>query len=210
LVSGGKMEKNRSISPKPTQEKAKSLVIASEPRFSSLPKPSMTENACPWPAEAIDRLVKRYERPLLAYANRMLGGDWQGAQDAVQETFLRLCREDREKIESRVAAWLFSVVRSRVIDMQRTNHATPMDASQVIVADPGPDGAQVASDAEDKIHLNQLVGNLSPRQQEVLRLRMQAGLSYREIAEVTGLTIGNVGFHLHQAVRNLRDSLAVN
>ena len=70
----------------------------------------MTENACPWPAEAIDRLVKRYERPLLAYANRMLGGDWQGAQDAVQETFLRLCREDREKIESRVAAWLFSVV----------------------------------------------------------------------------------------------------
>ena len=35
----------------------------------------------------------------------------------------------------------------------------------------------------------------------------QAGLSYREIAQVTGLTIGNVGFHLHEAVRNLRDSL---
>ncbi len=170
----------------------------------------MPLNASEWPAEAIDRLVDRYERPLLAYANRMLGGDWQGAQDAVQETFLRLCREDRKKVESRVAAWLFSVCRSRVIDMQRTNHATPIDSSQVSVADPGPGAEQVASDAEDKIHLNQLVGNLSPRQQEVLRLRMQAGLSYREIAEVTGLTIGNVGFHLHEAVRNLRDSLAVS
>jgi RNA polymerase sigma-70 factor (ECF subfamily) len=169
----------------------------------------MTEPASEWPADAIDRLVDRYERPLLAYARRMLGGDWQGAQDAVQETFLRLCREDPSKIESRVAAWLFSVCRSRVIDMQRTNHATPVDASRVTLPDSAPDAEQVASDAEDKVHLDRLVEKLSPRQQEVLRLRLQAGLSYREIAEVTGLTVGNVGFHLHAAVRNLRNSLAV-
>ena len=171
----------------------------------------MTEDVTSaWPAEAVTALVDRYERPLLAYASRMLGGDWQGAQDAVQETFLRLCRENREKIESRVAAWLFSVCRSRVIDMQRTNHATPIDASQVSVADPTPDASEVACEAAEKVHLDQLVDKLSPRQQEVLRLRLQAGLSYREIAEVTGLTIGNVGFHLHQAVRTLRDSLAIS
>jgi RNA polymerase sigma-70 factor (ECF subfamily) len=171
----------------------------------------MTETAASlWPAGAIDRLVDRYERPLLAYACRMLGGDWQGAQDAVQETFLRLCREDYSKIESRVAAWLFSVCRSRVIDMQRTNHATPLDASQVTLPDTAPNAEQVASDAEDKVHLDRLVEKLSPRQQEVLRLRLQAGLSYREIAEVTGLTVGNVGFHLHEAVRNLRNSMAVS
>ncbi len=69
---------------------------------------------------------------------------------------------------------------------------------------------QVACEAEEKVHLDRLVDKLSPRQQEVLRLRLQAGLSYREIAEVTGLTVGNVGFHLHQAVRNLRDSLAIS
>lgn len=160
----------------------------------------------PWPNDIIDR----YERPLLAYANRMLGGDWQGAQDAVQETFLRLCREDREKIESRVAAWLFSVCRSRVIDMQRTNRATPMDTSTVSVADPAPDASAVASDAEDKVQLAQVVNELSPRQQEVVRLRMQAGLSYREIAEVTGMTVSNVGFHLHEAVKNLRNTLATS
>ncbi len=170
---------------------------------------SMSESVSRWSSDSIGQLVDRYERPLLAYASRMLAGDWQGAQDAVQETFLRLCREDPAKIESRVAAWLFSVCRSRVIDMQRTNHWTPIDASQVSLADPGPDAAEVASDAEDKAMLGELVENLSPRQQEVLRLRLQAGLSYREIAEVTGLTIGNVGFHLHEAIKNLRDTLAV-
>ncbi len=157
-----------------------------------------------WPAE----IVERFERPLLAYAGRMLGGDWQGAQDAVQETFLRLCRADRDQIESRIAAWLFSVCRSRVIDMQRTKRATPIESAAEILPDRSPPVSQAMCDEEDKHHLAELVGALSPRQQEVLRLRMQAGLSYREIADVTGLTVGNVGFHLHEAIRNLRKTLA--
>lgn len=170
----------------------------------------MSPTPTAWSAEAIERLVHQYERPLLAYANKMLGGDWQGAQDAVQETFLRLCRADRDKIESRVAPWLYSVCRSRVIDMQRTNRSTPVDTSDVQVADPTPDASQAISANEEHEQLAVMVDQLSPRQQEVLRLRMQAGLSYREIAEVTGLTSSNVGFHLHAAVRKLRDSLAVS
>jgi RNA polymerase sigma-70 factor (ECF subfamily) len=170
----------------------------------------MTEHACRWPPGQIDEMVDRYQRPLLAYAARMLHGDWQEAQDAVQETFLRLCREDPAKVESRVAAWLFSVCRSRVIDMQRTSHAAPLDASQMPIADPSPDVSAVASEAEDRIHLSELMDRLSPRQQEVLRLRMTAGLSYREIAEVTGMSVNNVGFHLHQAVRSLRTSLSAH
>ncbi len=163
-----------------------------------------------WPADVITELVERYERPLLAYAGKMLGGDWQAAQDAVQETFLRLCREDRQKIESRIAPWLFSVCRTRVIDMQRTKHSTPVDTSEVVLSDPTPDAADVIINAEEESIVARMVNRLSPRQQEVLRLRMQADLSYREIADVTGLSVSNVGFHLHQAVRNLRDSLAVS
>ena len=139
----------------------------------------MSPTPTAWSAEAIERLVQQYERPLLAYANKMLGGDWQGAQDAVQETFLRLCRADRDKIESRVAPWLYSVCRSRVIDMQRTNHSTPVDTSDMHVADTTPDASQAISANEEHEQLAVMVDQLSPRQQEVLRLRMQAGLSYR-------------------------------
>ena len=88
--------------------------------------------------------------------------------------------------------------------MQRTNHSTAIDASKVSVPDPNPDAAEVASDAEEQTVLSRMVDRLSPRQQEVLRLRMQAGLSYREIAEVTGLSVSNVGFHLHQALNSKR------
>ena len=168
----------------------------------------MTDADRKWPTSDLSALVDRYERPLLAYASRMLGGDWQGAQDAVQETFLRLCREDPSKIESRVAAWLFTVCRSRVIDMQRVKRPLPIDASVQTMPDHGPDASQVASEAEEKVHLQELLDDLTPRQQEVIRLRMQAGLSYKEIASVTGMTVSNVGFHLHEAVKSLHLQLA--
>lgn len=165
-----------------------------------------------WSQDELSQLISHYERQLLAYACRMLGGDWQAAQDAVQETFLRLCREKRSKIQSRVQPWLFAVCRSRVIDMQRTQHSYPIDAAEITVVDPHPDAPSAAIEEEqssdNQNRLAMLVDRLSDRQQEVLRLRMQAGLSYREIAEVTGLTVSNVGFHLHAAVRSLKDAVA--
>jgi len=155
----------------------------------------------------IEAMVDRYERPLLAYACRLFGGDHAKSQDAVQETFLRLCREDRAHIESRVAAWLFSVCRSRVIDMQRAQGYAMNSIDHDPVADPSPDASKIAESAEQSSKLSTLVQSLTPRQQEVIRLRLQADLSYREIAEITGMTVSNVGFHLHAAVRSLRDSM---
>jgi len=163
-----------------------------------------------WCDQRVTDVVDRYQRPLLAYATRMLHGDAMAAQDAVQETFLRMCREDHAKIASRLAAWLFSVCRTRVIDMQRTKQPRAVDAAEMAIPDPHPDAESIASDAEQADRLNRQIDQLSARQQEVLRLRMQAGLSYREIAAVTGLTVGNVGFHLHEAVRNLRQALTAN
>ncbi len=155
----------------------------------------------------IEAMVDRYERPLLAYACRLLSGDATLAQDAVQETFLRLCREDRSAIESRVAAWLFAVCRTRVIDIRRASGKNMKPLEDVPVMDRAPGPVAVAEGAEQHTQLTALVDALTPRQQEVIRLRLQAGLSYREIAEITGLTITNVGFHLHAAVRALREAM---
>src|SRR5690606_6003812 len=92
-----------------------------------------------WLAESFDR----YERPLLAYACRMLGADFSAAQDVVQETFMRLCREDPDKIGGRLAAWLFTVCRSRVIDMKRHRGVLPTSEHAAAVADDSPDPAAV-------------------------------------------------------------------
>ena len=156
-----------------------------------------------WLAESF----ARFERPLLAYACRMLGADFSAAQDVVQETFMRLCREDPVKLDDRLAAWLFTVCRSRVIDLKRQRTALPSSDRAAHLADASPDPAAAAEADEQAGQLATLLDALSPRQQEVLRLRLQAQLSYREIAEVTGLSVSNVGFHLHAAVRSLRTAM---
>ncbi len=60
---------------------------------------------------------------------------------------------------------------------------------------------------ESLAQLNVELGKLSPQQQEILRLRLHAGLSYKQIAEVMELTVTNVGYHLHQAIVTLRQRL---
>jgi RNA polymerase sigma factor (sigma-70 family) len=51
------------------------------------------------------------------------------------------------------------------------------------------------------------IEKLPGNQREVLRLKFHAGLSYQEIAEVTGLSRTNVGFILHKAIAKLRQKL---
>ena len=53
-----------------------------------------------------------------------------------------------------------------------------------------------------------MLDGLPPRQQEVLRLRFQAGLTYKEIQRVTGHSLGNVGYLIHVGIRTLRERLA--
>lgn len=63
------------------------------------------------PEEIINRALGRFERPLISHANTITG-DLESARDAVQETFLRLSRQDVSALEPRLAPWLFFVCRN--------------------------------------------------------------------------------------------------
>jgi RNA polymerase sigma-70 factor (ECF subfamily) len=153
----------------------------------------------------LQSIVQRYEKPLLAYACRLLAGDVDRAQDIVQETLLRLCRATPEEIADRIPPWLFTVCRSRVIDMRRSEHGTALLGDSVIGEDANP--ANIVEKQDTVQQIQQLVTRLPARQQELLHLRLHAGLSYQQISEATGLTVTNVGYQLHQAIRALRNAM---
>ncbi len=153
----------------------------------------------------LEGIVSRYERPLLAYALRLLGGDRDRAEDAVQETLLRLCRADEDNLANKLPAWLFAVCRTRVIDMRRTEHRANSETERIESPDGTPDEHAEREDTHRQVQ--GLVAKLPDRQQELLQLRLHAGLSYQEIAEATGLSVSNVGYQLHMAIRSLRDSM---
>lgn len=110
----------------------------------------------------------------------------------------------------RLKAWLFTVCRNRAFDViekerRMTSLTEPITATRAHDG-PGPDRVAEQRDTHAAV-LDRLAG-LPGNQQEVVRLKFQAELSYRQIAEVTGLTVSHVGNLLHHALKTLRAELA--
>lgn len=153
-------------------------------------------------------VVADYEGPLVRYAARITG-DTERARDVVQDTFLRLCEQDRQELDGRLAEWLYTVCRRRAIDVQRKEHrmraALPEELNRCCSTCEPPHAAVEREETHAAVLAQ--VGRLPANQQEVVRLKFQAGLSYREIAGVTGLSVSNVGYLLHTALKTVRREL---
>ena len=158
----------------------------------------------PWVRAAVDR----YEAPLTLYAARLLG-DADAARDVVQETFLRLCTQDRATIELRLAEWLFTVCRNRALDvLRKESRMTRLSDEQVHHrASPDPNPSDVVERRESASRVLDLLESLPVNQREVIRLKFQNGFSYQEISRISGHSVTNVGYLLHVGLKSLRHQL---
>ncbi len=156
----------------------------------------------------ITSLVKRYERPLCSYAFSLLR-DLERARDAVQDTFLRLCGQKPEKLRGREAPWLFRVCRNRSLDILRKEKPVqPMsDPQEATLATQERSPDEEAAQGDLGRLLPRFLIKLPKKQQEVIRLKFQQQLSYREIAHSTQLSESNVGYLLHTGIKTLRDQM---
>jgi RNA polymerase sigma factor (sigma-70 family) len=161
----------------------------------------------PW----IREVLERYERPLTLYASRLLG-DVERARDVVQETFLRLCNQDRSAIEEGIAVWLFTVCRNLSCDVQRKESRMSQleeESAETVAGVAANPGEEL--EARDTLsRVMETITSLPEKQQEVLRLKFQHGLSYQEISRVTQEKIGTVGWLIHVGLKGVREKLAAS
>ena len=150
-------------------------------------------------------LLARYERPLVRYAFGILG-DLEGARDVVQDTFIRLVRSEMAIAGGKhLEAWLFTVCRHRAVDYQRKHsRIIPMTIPDEAQLAAEPDPAEQTERSDTAASLLRLLKTLPANQQEVIRLKFQNDLSYKEIAEITKLSVTNVGFLMHTGLKRVR------
>jgi RNA polymerase sigma-70 factor (ECF subfamily) len=160
--------------------------------------------------EWIRLTLARWERPLLRYAQRITR-DAERARDVVQETFLRLCREQPESLDGHLAEWLFTVCRNKALDVQRKEQRMTTLAETGVIerASPEPLPIDAAADRDAAARILEILDTLPDHQQECIRLKFQGALSYREIAGVTGLSVSNVGFLIHVGLKAIRQRMGV-
>ncbi len=154
------------------------------------------------PSADMENLMQTHAPPLLRYATRLLRNP-HSAQDVVQQVFIRFARltPQSRPPSDRLRAWLYRCTHNQAIDLIRAEQRRKkLHESHLDLQSDGSPDPRIPLLLE---HVHILPGS----EKSVLLLRLQEGLSYREIAEVTGLKEGHIGWLLHQAVKTLSAQL---
>ncbi len=166
------------------------------------------DNTTQTKADWIRTALERYEQPLLRYAVRITG-DVERARDIVQDTFMRLCEADRAKVDGRMAAWLYTVCRNRAFDVvKKEGRMEALEPSRAEAAANGKPGPRAVAERHEAHGLVvETVKALPDKQQEAFRLKFEDELTYREISQVMGVSLGKVSNLIAGALETLRQRL---
>jgi RNA polymerase sigma-70 factor, ECF subfamily len=162
--------------------------------------------------EAFAALHAALEPPVYRYVRRLIG-DGQECEDVLQETFLSLY-QNMERIVplENVRPYVFRIARNRCYDVLRrhkdalslddelTEHKVSFDLKGSHESPPD----EVAHWLLLKLEVDAAIDQLPQVQRETLLLYCEEGMSYAEIAEITGVNIGTVKSRLFHAKKNLR------
>ncbi len=168
-------------------------------------------------SEAFEVLLDRWEGPAKRYAWRMLG-DWQSAEDAAQEAFLRVYRSSSEyRPTARFTTWFYTVLGNVCRDRLRLLRRRPQEGAAKPLGEgenepeapgdrmPGPDEEVLA--AERRALVAEAVRSLPLHLQQAVALREFEGLKYREIADTLGCDLNEVKVLIHRGRKALAAKL---
>ena len=158
---------------------------------------------------SLEGVMNQYQAALLRYAARVLNNE-EAAQDVVQEAFIRL-HENWSKVLKRgvpMKGWLFRTTHNAAVDyIRKESRLRALHERKLQELDcPADEHGPMEHDERMVMVLDHL-GALRPKEREVLVLRLQEEMSYREIAAVIKRSEGYVGSLIHSATRKLSQSL---
>ena len=170
--------------------------------------------------QAFSTLVQRHQERIFGYLLGMVH-DKNLANDLFQETFLRVIKAMNNQRGSytkqgRWLAWVMRIARNATLDHLRSrkkwqdvsDNADEENASYwERLPDDAPMPDELLKRAEQRDWLDACIDRLSPEQREVLLLRHESELTFREIAELTDCSINTALGRMRYALLNLRQMM---
>ncbi len=153
-----------------------------------------------WRETAFRELSQRYRRRLFAVCLRVLR-DPEDAEDAVQETFVKLARRaDTFRGDAKLSTWLYRIARNVCTDRVRYEARRPATPIGELTEELDRPDEREATEAHAEVAaVRDALGQLDERSRTLLLLVTVDGLSYAEAAEVSGLAVGTVKSRVSRA-----------
>ncbi|MEI7851584.1 MAG: sigma-70 family RNA polymerase sigma factor [Kiritimatiellales bacterium] len=167
-------------------------------------------------SEALGVLVEKYKRPLFGFILRFSEGR-EDADEVFQEVWVRAIKNMNRYRQKSLLSWLFRIAHNLMIDrVRRRKFVLSLDTpasedgmslgEQLAAAGLGPDSA--TGGRELGLRIEAAAAKLPLEQREVFWLRMQADLSFKEIAKIQKCSINTALARMQYAVSKLRKELA--
>ena len=162
--------------------------------------------------DRFEELVHAHEKGIYNLCLRMLG-DEQDALDAAQESFFKAFRSLKGfRGDSRFSTWLYRLAGNVCLDMLRKRPNAPTlsmddDDAPLFLADDSPSPQEIVERWEIRRTLREALASLPEDFRQAVVLRDVSGLSYEEIADVTGLELGTVKSRIFRARKKLASAL---
>lgn len=167
--------------------------------------------------DGFEELVRRYQRPIVAYVYRMIG-DYDSALDGTQEVFIKVYNSlDRYNSEYKFSTWIYRIAHNVAIDHLRraSTHGASLhiddadgDEFERPLVNCGQASPEIASErSERRETIEAAIQTLPHAYRELILLRHAHDMSYDEIAEVTGLPLGTVKNRIFRARACVRERL---
>jgi len=168
--------------------------------------------------KAMDELIIRYKKPLYSFLWRLTASGSE-VDEIFQETWLHVIRKASSFEQYRFKGWIFKIAYNLVIDWSRTKrghlsldqtseYADGLQTLADTLPAPGqsPDAQAVNGDLHKAIAL--ALASLPAEQKEVFVLRMDADMSFKEIAEIQGTSINTALARMQYALTKMRKLLS--
>ena len=167
---------------------------------------------------ALEMLIKRHKLKIYNFIYSKVF-DRDTAEDIFQETFIKVIRTLKRGVyneEGKFLPWVMRIAHNLVIDFFRKNNRIPtfdnsdeFDIFQLI-SDGNPTAEKVMIEEQVVEDLQNLIVKLPEDQKDVLTMRLYKDMSFKEIAESTGVSINTALGRMRYAIINLRKLIEEN
>lgn len=150
-----------------------------------------------------EQLYKTYYEPLFRFAFAFLG-DESASHDVVNDLFTYLWDKRPGVHPDKLEAYLYQSIRNRclnVISKESTHRQLHQDYLRELAHTLQPEKLPEEWDSIQRF----IVSELTPRDQEVLDLCYDQGLTYKQAAEQLQTTVNTINKHIKQSLRKLRE-----
>jgi len=170
--------------------------------------------------DAFDTLLARNQERVFQYISFMVSGDEDRANDIFQDTWIKVImaiREGKYQESGQFGAWLLRIARNLVLDGQRSKRSSRTVRHELVDSEGDVKGdllnnadlcepnAEMQMVFEQSLEDVRMMVNLLPdAQREVVALRFYREMSFKDIAELTGVSINTALGRMRYAMINLR------